>query len=37
MKKEKDFHFIGGDELEKTIDDFNNQLIFERENNSRVI
>ena len=37
MKQEKDFLYLGGDELEKTINDFNNELIAERFKNPQVL
>ena len=36
MKEEKDILYLGGDELEKTINDFNQKLMEEREKNSKV-
>ena len=36
MKEEKDILYLGGDELDKTINDFNEQLIAERIKIGRV-
>ena len=36
MKEEKDILYLGGDELEKTINDFNQKLMEEREKNPKV-